>query len=311
MSNPVISVMIAVHNAESSILAALESLDNALNENSSPEQVEAIIINDGSTDKSLDIINQYQPRNFIKVVETVNFSNIGKIRHYAYSLSSGEYITALDSDDVLKKGAMAWVLDIIHEYPFDLLLTKLEEYESSNPDLSFVAESVRVITQKKLKELYLEHKKVKGHLPAKYIRKDILSDNMFPDIFCYEDILISANAFCTAENILITDTKTYCYYKHENSLSSEKSLSKTLVFLRAILAMESFFIKNNHEKIMFEGLFVKVCSDYLSRNNKNNLPDFAMERFNKINIFGFLFNTKVRVSRKKMFLKIKISEVFK
>lgn len=40
MSNPVISVMIAVHNAESSILAALESLDNALNENGSPEQVE-------------------------------------------------------------------------------------------------------------------------------------------------------------------------------------------------------------------------------------------------------------------------------
>ncbi|WP_350826440.1 hypothetical protein [Morganella morganii] len=44
MSNPVISVMIAVHNAESSILAALESLDNALNENGSPEQVEAMAL---------------------------------------------------------------------------------------------------------------------------------------------------------------------------------------------------------------------------------------------------------------------------
>ena len=68
MGNPVISVMIAVHNAESSILAALESLDNALNENGSPERVEAIIINDGSTDKSLDIISHYQPRKFNKYV---------------------------------------------------------------------------------------------------------------------------------------------------------------------------------------------------------------------------------------------------
>ncbi|EBR0232299.1 glycosyltransferase family 2 protein, partial [Salmonella enterica subsp. enterica serovar Hadar] len=221
MGNPVISVMIAVHNAESSILAALESLDNALNENGSPERVEAIIINDGSTDKSLDIISRYQPRNFIKVVETVNFSNVGKVRHYAYSLSRGEYITALDSDDVLKNGALTRVMDIIREHPFDLLITRLDEHHDRNPVLVIEDKPVVSITQDRLKELYLEHKTVKGHLLGRFIRRDILTDDMFPEIFCYEDVVITANVICAAQNILITDTQIYCYYKHRGSLSTE------------------------------------------------------------------------------------------
>ncbi|EMD0831394.1 glycosyltransferase family 2 protein [Morganella morganii] len=310
MSNPVISVMIAVHNAESSILAALESLDNALNENSSPEQVEAIIINDGSTDKSLDLINHYQPRNFIKIVETVNFSNVGKVRHYAYSLSRGEYITALDSDDMLKNGALTRVMNIMREHPFDLLITRLDEHHDRNPVLEIEDKPVVSITQDRLKELYLEHKTVKGHLLGRFIRRDILTDDMFPEIYCYEDVVITANVICAAQNILITDTQIYCYYKHRGSLSTEKSMNKTVLFLQIVLSMESFFVKNKNEKVMFEGLFVKVCSDYLSRNNKRKLPHFVMGRFNNIKVFRFLFSSKVRLSRKIMFLKIKSAGVF-
>ncbi|HAT1513281.1 TPA: glycosyltransferase family 2 protein [Morganella morganii] len=310
MSNPVISVMIAVHNAASSIRAALESLDNALNENGSPERVEAIIINDGSTDKSLDIINHYQPRNFIKVVETVNFSNIGKVRHYAYSLSRGEYITALDSDDMLKNGALTRVMDIMREHPFDLLITRLDEHHDRHPVLEIEDKPVVSITQDRLKELYLEHKMVKGHLLGRFIRRDILTDDMFPEIYCYEDVVITAYVICAAQNILITDTQIYCYYKHRGSLSTEKSMHKTVLFLQIVLSMENFFVKNKNEKVMFEGLFVKVCSDYLSRNNKRKLPRFVMDRFNDIKTFHFLFSTKVRLSRKMMFLKIKSAGVF-
>lgn len=311
MSNPLISVMIAAHNAESSILSALESLDNAVSENGSPEQVEVIIINDGSTDNTLDIVNGYQPRNFIKIIETVNFLNVGKVRHHAYSLSSGKYITALDSDDVMKEGALTWVMDIIKTHPFDLLITKLDEYSGEQPNLSLQVKLVSVVKQDILKKLYLEHKKFKGHLLGKFIRRDILSDDMFPDIFCYEDVFITANVVCTANDILISDTEMYCYYKHNDSLSSEKSINKTILFLKVILSIESFYIKNNNEKLMFEGLFVKVCSDYLSRNNKNKLPLFAMDRFNKIKPFEFILSSDIRFSRKIMFLKIIMSEGFK
>lgn len=307
MSNPLISVMIAAHNAESSILSALESLDNAVSGNGSPEQIEAIIINDSSTDNTLNIVNDYHPRNFIKIIETVDFLNVGKVRHHAYSLSRGKYITALDSDDVMKEGVLTWVMDIIKTHPFDLLITKLDEYSGEQPDLSLQIKPVSSVTQGTLKKLYLEHKKFKGHLLGKFIRKDILSDDMFPDIFCYEDVFITANIVCTAENIVISDTETYCYYKHNDSLSSEKNIDKSILFLDVILSIEGFYIKNNNEKLMFEGLFIKVCSDYLSRNNKDKLPLFVMDRFNKIKPFEFLLSSHVRFSRKIMFLKIKIS----
>ncbi|WP_259677797.1 hypothetical protein [Morganella morganii] len=87
-------------------------------------------------------------------------------------------------------------------------------------------------------------------------------------------------------------------------------MNKTVLFLQIVLSMESFFVKNKNEKVMFEGLFVKVCSDYLSRNNKRKLPHFVMDRFNNIKIFRFLFSSKVRLSRKIMFLKIKSAGVF-
>ena len=94
--NPKVSVIIAVYNGEEYISLAIESLLNQ----SFPE-LEIIIINDGSTDKTKDIISSYtDPR---IVLLNTNNKGAGAARNYGISHSNTEYIAILDSDDIALK----------------------------------------------------------------------------------------------------------------------------------------------------------------------------------------------------------------
>lgn len=92
---PLVSIIIPVFNAEKYISEALESIINQTYSN-----LEIIIIDDGSTDNSLNIIGKYNCDNRIKILK--NVENMGLI----YSLnkgikeSKGKYIARMDADDI-------------------------------------------------------------------------------------------------------------------------------------------------------------------------------------------------------------------
>lgn len=95
--NSLVSIIIPVYNVE-------EYLDECLNSviKQTYSNVEIIIINDGSTDRSVDIIDKYKKKdNRIKVFSISN-SGQGKARNIGINNSLGEYIYFLDSDDFIE-----------------------------------------------------------------------------------------------------------------------------------------------------------------------------------------------------------------
>lgn len=91
---PAVSVLIAAYNAEKFLKVAVES---ALNQ--TYPDVEIVIINDGSTDNTAEVAKPYlKNKNFV-YFEQPN-SGISKARNKAFELSSGDYITFLDADDI-------------------------------------------------------------------------------------------------------------------------------------------------------------------------------------------------------------------
>lgn len=93
---PAVSVILSVYNDESNITDALNSLKN-LNNNS----IEFIIINDGSTDQTLQLLKNYEKLD--KRFKIYDQPNIGltKSLNKGILLSKGKYIARLDSDDIL------------------------------------------------------------------------------------------------------------------------------------------------------------------------------------------------------------------
>ena len=96
MNTPKVSVIIPVYNAESTIVKCIESvLDQDYN------NIECVIVNDGSTDKTDYLIQSlYGNNKNIKYLKTENFG-VSHARNTALDATTGDYIVFLDSDDYL------------------------------------------------------------------------------------------------------------------------------------------------------------------------------------------------------------------
>lgn len=93
-SAPLVSVIIPCYNAEKWIAETLQSVFQQ-----SWKNIEVIIVNDGSTDRSLDVLNQYLSRN-IKIINQKNHGQTAALNS-GLARVSGEYIQYLDADDLL------------------------------------------------------------------------------------------------------------------------------------------------------------------------------------------------------------------
>lgn len=99
MSEIKVSVIVPVYNTEKYLVNCLESLVNQ-----TLQEIQIVIINDGSTDSSLEIIKSYSEKYPNKIVyETQENSGQAVARNRALELCTGEYIGFLDSDDFVKK----------------------------------------------------------------------------------------------------------------------------------------------------------------------------------------------------------------
>ena len=92
--NPIISVILPVYNAEKYIEEAINSILAQTYQN-----FELIVINDGSTDKSLNVINQYEDNNKVSIV-TQNNNGLIFTLNKGIDLAKGQYIARMDADDI-------------------------------------------------------------------------------------------------------------------------------------------------------------------------------------------------------------------
>lgn len=121
MYKPYLSIIIACYNAEDYIECAIKSIIDQTFDN-----VELIIVNDGSTDATDNICKRYciiDDR--IKYYRTDNLG-AGHARNYGLAKASGTWISYLDSDDLYLSGALS-----------NQLITKLQLYESQHIDIIF------------------------------------------------------------------------------------------------------------------------------------------------------------------------------
>ncbi len=96
MNKILVSVLIPVYNAEKWIA---ETLKSALNQ--TWQNIEIIVVDDGSTDNSLEMIKQFKDSR-LKVFQQENKGG-SAARNYAFNISTGKYIQFLDADDLLDK----------------------------------------------------------------------------------------------------------------------------------------------------------------------------------------------------------------
>lgn len=126
--NETISIVIPVYNAEKYIEETLDTIRNQTITN-----YEIIIINDGSTDKSMEIINNYIKNNKIdiKVFEKENGGQ-SSARNYALSHISGKYLIFMDADDLLLENYLEVLYTNTLKYDADVVFSGFELFNEDN-----------------------------------------------------------------------------------------------------------------------------------------------------------------------------------
>lgn len=119
--NKLISIIMPVYNAEKYLNRSIESIMNQTYNN-----IEIILVNDGSTDNSLEICTNYQEKdNRIKLINQEN-KGVSFARNKGIDESTGDYIMFIDSDDYIEKNMIEDMVEKIIEDDIDLIISGIK-----------------------------------------------------------------------------------------------------------------------------------------------------------------------------------------
>lgn len=126
-NNPLISVIMPAYNTEKYVAEAIQSVLDQTYKN-----VEIITIDDGSSDKTLEVLRSFGDK--IKVLKNEKNSGIGATRNNGIAIAKGEYLALMDADDIMLPGKLENQIKHFKENPtLDLSFTYMKCFIS--PDL--------------------------------------------------------------------------------------------------------------------------------------------------------------------------------
>lgn len=222
MNTPKISIIIPVYNVEKYINKCIDSILNQTFTN-----FEVIIINDGSTDNSGYICNNYAVAdNRVKVFHGTN-KGVANARNQGIIKSKGEYIIFVDSDDYLEQNACKYLYEEAIKSKADVVLCGInifyEDTDENEVILYNQKETHRLYTNKEVIERYLTYE-IRGYSCNRITSRKFMIDNniKFSENITFEDMYPTLKVLHLSNYISIINIPLYNYRQRKDSLSKSR-----------------------------------------------------------------------------------------
>lgn len=215
-----LSIIIPVYNVQKYLRECIKSI---LDQNEKFASAEIILVDDGSTDNSGKICDEFgQKFSFVKVVHIKN-SGQSVARNIGLKYATGDWITYVDSDDLVRDGYIELILNIIQNIaPNEIVMFGFRSFESSlefqkyNSKLEYDSNKLNSVS--KTEAMYeLTTSEWGNYLWNKIFPRNILSKFSLPVGQLYEDIAIMYKYFYICDQIKIYKENVYFYRQREGS----------------------------------------------------------------------------------------------
>lgn len=265
-----ISIIVPVFNVENYIRESLESI---VRQKIGLDNLEVIMVDDCSTDKSGEIIDEYSNKyhNFNSIHLPENNGTCGKARNVGIKYSTGDYIMFLDSDDYYTDDACEVLYNKIQETQVDIVFSKyirLTDKTENMPVYPFFNgyEEIKLDSI----EDNLQILKLAPSIWTKIYRRDFIIENNleFSEDILAEDLVFVVKSFLKAKGIIFLNNHFSYYYRIRNE-DEESSLSNNLTTENIFKMINGYYetydaLKANKRENFFPYIFEGHLKYWLS-----------------------------------------------
>ena len=233
-----ISIVIPVYNIADYLHYAIDSLLKQTYQN-----FEVILVNDGSTDDSPRLCEDYaREYENIHVFHKEN-GGLSDARNFGVTKANSDWIFFLDPDDYLEEYTLELIVKIHEEHHADLISTKVKTTSKYNAYTSYQLQEsdykgLAPIKKEEALEAMLDDKVATVSACAKLYKKSILERVPFPVGKIYEDFYVVGEHLALADKIVISPLETYNYYRREGSIVRSTFTEKRYDFFKAVAKNE-------------------------------------------------------------------------
>lgn len=254
-----ISIIIPVYNVEKYLERCLNSVEKQTFKN-----FEAIIVNDGSTDKSSTIAQKYVSTDKrFKLIEQDN-KGLGGARNTGIQCSNGEFLAFLDSDDWYHERFLELMLDAADSNDADIVICGVERvWNDGSRKKNPISNADDYVVQDKHGFM----KKASYVAWDKIYRANLFDSILYPEHMKYEDYATTPRIYAKASKIVCISDILYNYYWNANSITNSSMVSRDLFKAQRLLeeseigekyfdVMEAYFVRN-----IMGTLLWKMCNE--------------------------------------------------
>lgn len=268
---PKVSIIVPIYNVEQYVRKSVNSLLAQ-----TEKDVEIILVDDGSTDDSGKICDEFAKIDTrVIVIHKIN-GGLSSARNVGVNIASSEYVLFLDGDDYLKKNTVERLLEIMKRYPSDFIQFRYKEvYEEKMLEADYICD----------KEIYQVHKSIElfenlyklGGVAAssatKLFRRELVVEVPFISIQ-HEDEMWCTQAFEKDLTVTYIPDELYFYVMREGSIIhspfNHKKLDIFLVSETRIKVLEKFKLKKQ-VSLEYTKLFKMIISLHNEAKNAGDI----------------------------------------
>lgn len=206
-------IIVPVYNVEE----YLEDCINSLFSQNTTYKYCIVFVNDGSTDKSGNILNKYAQRKDVYIINKNN-EGVAEARNVALKNIRGKYVLFVDADDMLTNNAIEVLMSNALKMDADIVEGSYKEFDDNiKPDIQR-----QEISEKKLKEL-------NGYPWGKVIKSEKWMDLCFPKGYLYEDTIISTLLIPKSKKNIKLPNVIYYYRNNPKGISANTVRKKEVL----------------------------------------------------------------------------------
>lgn len=281
METPLISVLVPVFNVERYLEECLESIINQKYKN-----IEIILVDDGSTDKSGEICDNYAKKDSrIKVIHQKN-QGLATVRNVSVAAATGDYIGFVDSDDFISHDMYGDMVAIAEEKKADMVMCNLGYVDQNGKEIpnyrSAQPISDRELTGRQfVTELCDNYSSTYVVTVDKLYRSNLFEGIRYPDGKINEDEAVIHRIAHKCNKIVFTQKAYYFYRQQPTSIMNKTFSAKRFDSIFADIDRLNLLEENKYEQDVIMNCKMFLYNDYVTTLKAVDLSEQANRRIAK------------------------------